>query len=71
MFDENAAEFAFMEQDAIDGLAKSFDKFVDNIDKVKSSLEGLRDNKEMGYNDFYNIIIINYPDRNHQASHQV
>lgn len=56
MFDENAAEFAFMEQDAVDGLTKSFDKFVDNIDKVKSSLEGLRDNKEMGYNDFYNII---------------
>ena len=56
MFDEDSVEFAFMEQDATEGLTKNFDSFVDNIDKVKSSLEGLRDSGEMGYNDFFNVV---------------
>ena len=56
MFDENAAEFAFMEQDATSGLTKNFDKFVSQIDKVKSALQGLKDTGKIGYNDFFNIL---------------
>ena len=56
MFDEDSVEFAFMEQDSVDGLAKSFDKFVDNIDKAKDAISGLKTSKTMGYNDFFNIL---------------
>lgn len=56
MFDEDSVEFAFMEQDSVDGLAKSFDKFVDNIDKAKDAISGLKVSKTMGYNDFFNIL---------------
>lgn len=56
MFDENAVEFAFMEQDSVNGLTKNFDKFVDGIDKAKDAISGLKTSKTMGYNDFFNIL---------------
>lgn len=56
MFDEDSVEFAFMEQDSVDGLTKSFDKFVDNVDKAKDAISGLKTSKTMGYNDFFNIL---------------
>ena len=57
MFDEDSVEFAFMEQDATDGLTKNFDKFVDNIDKVKDAFESFKTGKKsIGYQDFYNMM---------------
>ena len=56
MFDEDSIEFAFMKQDATEGLTKNFDSFVNSIDKVKSALQGLKDTGKIGYNDFFNII---------------
>ena len=56
MFDEDSVEFAFMEQDATDGLTKNFDKFVDNIDKVKDAFTTFKSGKAIGYQDFYNMM---------------
>lgn len=56
MFDEDSVEFAFMEQDATDGLTKNFDKFVDNIDKVKSAFSSFQSGEAIGYQDFYNMM---------------
>jgi hypothetical protein len=56
MFDEDAAEFAFMEQDATGGLTKNFDKFVDNIDKVKDAFSAFKSKEAIGYQDFYNMM---------------
>ena len=56
MFDEDSVEFAFMEQDATDGLTKNFDKFVDNIDKVKGAFSAFESGEAVGYQDFYNMM---------------
>lgn len=56
-FDENSAEFAFMEQDPFKDLPQdNWKKFVSNIDTFKSSLQGLTSSQEMDVTDFFNII---------------
>ena len=56
MFDENAYEFAFMEQDATSGLTKNFDKFASQIDKVKEAFTSFQNDEAIGYQDFYNMM---------------
>ena len=56
MFDENAYEFTFMDQDATDGLTKNFDNFVGQIDKIQGVFQSFQAGEAIGYQDFYNMM---------------
>ena len=56
MFDENAYEFTFMEQDATSGLTKNADNFINQIDTVKAAFQSFKNDESIGYQDFYNMM---------------
>lgn len=50
------SRFSFMEQDSAKGMTQSFDKFVDNIDKVKNAFSSFQSDGTVGYQDFWNMM---------------
>lgn len=56
MFDENAYEFTFMEQDATSGLTKNADNFINQIEAVKTAFQSFKNEESIGYQDFYNMM---------------